>query len=320
MLVVDMTDPGAPDVLQVTPRDLPLVGTDEVLIRVAAAGVNRADLLQRQGLYPAPEGAPHWPGLEVSGVVVEVGSGVTRWAEGAEVCALLPGGGYAEFAAVHQDLVLPRAAGVDLVDCAALVESACTVWSNLEAAGAKAGEAILVHGGTGGIGSVAIQLAAARGLRVFATAGSNERVERCLELGAERAFDHRDDDWSDELASAGGVDIVLDIMGAAYLDRNVAALAPGGTLVVIGLQGGRKGELDLSRLMGKRAKILGSTLRSRPLSERAAIVAGVRRDVWPLVPHAVKPVVARRLPLADAAAAHALLEPGGVVGKILLLP
>lgn len=320
MLVVDLTDPGAPDVLQVTSRPTPEPGPDEVLIKVAAAGVNRADLLQRQGVYPAPEGAPPWPGLEVAGVVVALGTAVTAWSLGDEVCALLPGGGYAEFVAVHHELVLPRPSGVGLIDSAALVESACTVWSNLEAAGAREGQSILVHGGTGGIGSVAIQYAVARGLRVSATAGSPERVKRCLELGASLAFDYRTEDWSRELASEGGVDIVLDIMGAAYLDRNVAALAPGGTLAVIGLQGGRKGELDLSRLMARRGHILGTTLRSRPLAERAAIVAGVRKDVWPLVPDAVTPVVARRLPLAEAAEAHKLLEAGGIEGKVLLLP
>jgi NADPH:quinone reductase-like Zn-dependent oxidoreductase len=216
--------------------------------------------------------------------------------------------------------VLPRPRGIDLIDSAALVESACTVWSNFEAAGASAGKTILIHGGAGGIGSIAIQYAVARGLRVYATAGSAERVERCLELGATAAFDHRTDDWSGTLAREGGVDIVLDIVGAAYLDRHVEALAIGGTLVVIGLQGGRKGELDLSRLMSKRARILGTTLRARPLAERAAIIAGVRDDVWPLVPDAVRPIISRRLPLAEAATAHALLEAGGLEGKLVLVP
>lgn len=320
MRVVDVAAPGGPETLVVRERPVPRPGPDEVLVRVLAAGVNRADLLQRRGHYPPPPGAPSWPGLEVAGVVEAAGESVTEWDVGDEVCALLPGGGYAEMAAVDRRLVLPAPSGVDVVDAAALVESACTVWSNLDAASARPGERLLVHGGTGGIGSFAIQLAAALGLEVYATAGSPERVARCREMGATAAWDYTSEDWVAGMRAAGGADVVLDVVGAAYLERNVAALATGGRLVVIGLQGGTRGELDLGALLAKRARVIGTTLRSRPLDERAAIVAGVRREVWPLVPERIRPVVAARLPLADAAQAHRELEAGGVVGKILLTP
>lgn len=320
MRVVDVAAPGGPETLVVRERPVPRPGPDEVLVRVLAAGVNRADLLQRRGHYPPPPGAPSWPGLEVAGVVEAAGESVTEWDVGDEVCALLPGGGYAEMAAVDRRLVLPAPSGVDVVDAAALVESACTVWSNLDAASARPGERLLVHGGTGGIGSFAIQLAAALGLEVYATAGSPERVARCREMGAAAAWDYTSEDWVAGMRAAGGADVVLDVVGAAYLERNVAALATGGRLVVIGLQGGTRGELDLGALLAKRARVIGTTLRSRPLDERAAIVAGVRREVWPLVPERIRPVVAARLPLADAAQAHRELEAGGVVGKILLTP
>lgn len=320
MRVVDVAAPGGPETLVVRERPVPRPGPDEVLVRVLAAGVNRADVLQRRGHYPPPPGAPSWPGLEVAGVVEAAGESVTEWDVGDEVCALLPGGGYAEMAAVDRRLVLPAPSGVDVVDAAALVESACTVWSNLDAASARPGERLLVHGGTGGIGSFAIQLAAALGLEVYATAGSPERVARCREMGATAAWDYTSEDWVAGMRAAGGADVVLDVMGAAYLERNVAALATGGRLVVIGLQGGTRGELDLGALLAKRARVIGTTLRSRPLDERAAIVAGVRREVWPLVPERIRPVVAARLPLADAAQAHRELEAGGVVGKILLTP
>jgi len=320
MRVVDVAAPGGPETLVVRERPVPRPGPDEVLVRVLAAGVNRADLLQRRGHYPPPPGAPSWPGLEVAGVVEAAGESVTEWGVGDEVCALLPGGGYAEMSAVDRRLVLPAPSGVDVVDAAALVESACTVWSNLDAASARPGERLLVHGGTGGIGSFAIQLAAALGLAGYATAGSPERVARCREMGATAAWDYTSEDWVAGMRAAGGADVVLDVVGAASLERNVAALATGGRLVVIGLQGGTRGELDLGALLAKRARVIGTTLRSRPLDERAAIVAGVRREVWPLVPERIRPVVAARLPLADAAQAHRELEAGGVVGKILLTP
>jgi putative PIG3 family NAD(P)H quinone oxidoreductase len=319
MRVVTIDAPGPPDVLRITDRERPDPGETDVLIRVVAAGVNRADLLQRQGRYAAPPGAPPWPGLEVSGIVEARGAAVTEWEVGNEVCALLPGGGYADYAVVDHRLVLPVPAKVALEDAAALVEAACTVWSNLDIAGARHGSSLLVHGGTGGIGSFAIQYAAARGMTVYATAGTRDRVQRCVELGATSAFNHTAEDWSGELSRIGGVDIVLDIVGAPYLDRNVASLTVGGTLLVIGLQGGRKGHVDLGEVLARRARIIGTTLRSRPLGERADIVAGVRREVWPLIPMAIVPLVAARYSLEEAEHAHAALEAGGVEGKIVLV-
>ncbi len=298
----------------------PTCGATDVLIAVAAAGVNRADLLQIKGLYPPPAGAPTWPGLEVSGEIVAVGDAVTRWRVGQQVCALLPGGGYAQFAAVHQGLVLPVPAGLPLVDAAGLVEAACTVWSALDAADAQPGQSLLVHGGAGGIGSLAVQYAAARGLTVLATAGSPERVQTCRTLGATHAFDYTDPRWPDAVVAAGGADIVLDVMGASYLERNLQVLRIGGTLAIIGLQGGTKAPLDLGALLSKRTRIVGLTLRSRPLEERVRIVSGVATDVWPLVPHEVRPVIAGTFPLAQAGTALDTLEAGGVIGKLVLVP
>ncbi len=286
-------------------------------MRITAAGVNRADVLQREGRYPPPPGAPDWPGLEAAGVV-ESAPASSPWTPGERVCALLPGGGYAEHAAVHASLLLPVPDGVTDVEAASLVEAACTVVSNLDAAHARAGETILVHGGSGGVGTAAIQIAKARGLRVLTTAGGPERVRRCLELGADAAFDHRADDWAAGVRELGGADVVLDVVGAAYLASNVAALRTGGRLVVIGMQRGRRGELDLGALLARRASVIGTTLRARPLAERAAIVARVREEVWPLVPDRVRPVVHATFPLARAADAHRALEAGEVFGKIVL--
>jgi NADPH2:quinone reductase len=320
MRAVEITRPGPPDVLRIAEVDAPQPGPSEVLIRVVAAGVNRADLLQRQGNYSAPPGASPYPGLEVAGVIEACGSEVSSWKPGDEVCALLPGGGYAEFVSVDQKLALPIPPGLPLADAAAIVEASCTVWSNLRAANAAKGMSLLVHGGTGGIGSFAIQYGAALGMTVYATAGSPERAARCLQLGATRSYDYGTEDWTGSLAAMGGVDIVLDVMGAAYVERNLDAVALDGAIVIIGLQGGRRAEIDLGALLAKRARIMGTTLRSRSLADRAAIVEGVRRDVWPLIPRQVRPVVADRFPLDKAAAAHALLESGGVEGKLLLVP
>ena len=291
-----------------------------MLLRVAAAGVNRADLLQAAGHYPPPTGAPAHLGLEVSGTVVAAGAAVTAHRAGDEVAALLGGGGYADTVAVHEDLALSVPEGLDLVAAGGLMEAACTVWSNLRAADAVAGHTLLVHGGSGGVGSLAIQIGAAMGMRVFATAGGAERAARCEELGAERGINHRDEDFVDVVREAGGADVILDVVGAAYLERNLAALATGGALVVIGMQKGTKAELDLGRLLAKRARVIGTTLRARPHAEKAAIVAGVARDVWPLVPGRVSPVVHGTYSLADASAAHRALAEGGVFGKLLLLP
>ncbi|WP_234998822.1 NAD(P)H-quinone oxidoreductase [Demequina sp. NBRC 110057] len=312
--------PGGPETLALREGADPIAGDHEVVIRVAAAGVNRADVLQRQGHYPPPPGAPAHPGLEVSGSVAALGAGVAGISEGDEVVALLAGGGYADLVAVHESLVLPVPTGLSLVEAGGLMEAACTVWSNLAAADATAGQTLLVHGGSGGVGSLAIQMGAAMGMRVFATAGGRERAGRCEELGAERGVDHREEDFVEILRAAGGADVILDVIGAAYLDRNLRALRTGGALVVIGMQGGATAELNLGRLLSSRARVIGTTLRARPLEEKAAIVAGVRRDVWPLVPDAVRPLIHATYPLAEAGQAHRALDGGDVFGKLLLIP
>lgn len=315
----------------------PRPGPGEVLLDVAAAGVNRADLLQRRGLYPPPPGAPAWPGLEVSGVVAAVGAGpqdagaappaddeTPRLRVGDRVAALLAGGGYAERVTVPAALTLPVPEGLPLVDSAALPEALATVWSNLRAAAFTPGDVLLVHGGSGGVGSVAVQLAHALGHRVLATAGGPERCARVRELGADVVVDHRAQDVVTavrEATDGRGVDVVLDVLGGGALRSNVELLAPGGRLVVIGLQQGRRGELDLAALMARRGTVLATTLRDRPAAQKAAIMATVRRDVWPLVlAGQVRPMVHARVPLAQAADAHEALEAGEVFGKVLLVP
>ncbi|MDT7774655.1 MAG: hypothetical protein QOC67_3579, partial [Pseudonocardiales bacterium] len=285
------------------------------------------DLLQRQGFYPPPPGASEIIGMECSGRVAAVGSGVSSWQPGDEVCALLAGGGYAEKVAVPAGHLLPAPPGWDLVDAGGLPEVACTVWSNLVGvAGLRAGELVLIQGGTGGIGTHAIQVAAGLGARVAATAGSPERLERCRELGAELAIDYHDKDIADQLREATdgrGADVILDNMGASALADNIDRLAPGGRLVIIGLQGGTKTELDLNRMLRKRATIAATNLRGRPTDGpdgKAAIVAEVRSGLWPLLESGrVKPVVHARLPMNEAGEAHRLLGEGGVIGKLLLV-
>ncbi|WP_062380907.1 zinc-binding dehydrogenase [Demequina pelophila] len=329
MKVVNVTRPGGPEALETGAAPDPTPGPREVIIAVEAAGVNRADLLQRAGHYPPPPGAPPWPGLEAAGTITALGTevgaaargpaddAVAGWAVGDRVCALLPGGGYAERVAVDASLVLPMPAGTDAVGAAGLVEAACTVVSNLDAAGAHPGETLLVHGGSGGVGSLAIQYATALGMRVLATAGGPERAARCVELGAEAGLDHRGD-WAARVKERGGADVILDVAGAANLDANLRSLRTGGRLVVIGLQRGTRGEIDLGRLLSRRLTLLGTTLRSRPLAERAAIVAAVRERVWPLVPGRVSPVIHATVPLERAADAHRLLDSGEVFGKVVL--
>ncbi|MEP6979727.1 MAG: NAD(P)H-quinone oxidoreductase [Nakamurella sp.] len=300
---------------------------DEVVIRVAAAGINRADLLQRKGHYPPPPGASEILGMECSGVIEAVGADVRRWQIGAEVCALLAGGGYAEQVAVPEVQVLSVPDGVDLVDAAALPEAACTVWSTVVMAGrAHRGETLLVHGGTGGIGTFAIQLGVALGLRVAVTAGSGAGRQRCLDLGAELAIDYHDEDFVEsvrQLTDGRGADIILDVMGGKYLQRNVSALATGGRLTIIGMQGGTRAELDIGALLAKRATVLGTTLRSRPVTgpgSKADIVAEVERSVWPLVASgAIRPVIGARMPVTRAAAAHEALDSGAAPGGKVLL-
>lgn len=303
----------------------PFPAPGEVVVDVAAAGVNRADLLQRAGQYPPPPGASDILGLEVSGTISALGAGVSGWQVGDQVCALLAGGGYADQVEVPAGQLLPVPAGVDLVAAAALPEAACTAWSNLvQVGGLHEGGSTLIVGGSGGVGSHAVQLAAARGAKVITTAGGPERVRRCLELGADVALDHRDTAGKAlaaavKEASDGGVDVVLDVLGAGALVTHLSCLATGGRLVVIGMQQGRHGEIDLGRLLTKRASIHGTTLRARPLKEKAAIVAAVRGQVWPLIEDGqVQPVVHAVVPLAEAAYAHELMDSGAVFGKVLL--
>ena len=324
MRAVVITSPGDPDVLKLTEVPDPVPGPGEVLVEVAAAGVNRADVLQRMGFYPPPPGAPPYPGLECSGRISALGPGVTVWQPGDEVCALLGGGGYAEQVAVPQGQLLPVPDGVSLVDAAGLPETACTVYATVfQQARLTPGETILVHGGAGGIGTIAIQLAKSFGARVICTAGTSAKLERCTELGADLAVSYVRDDFVsavDVFTGGRGADVILDIVGGPYLARNVAALATGGRLLVVSTQGGSSAELDLQMLMRKRAGILASTLRARPPADKAVIVAGVREQVWPLISAGrVRPVTDRVLPMADAADAHRVLEQGTHVGKILLV-
>lgn len=301
-------------------------GPGEVLVKVTAAGVNRADLLQAAGLYPPPPGASELLGMEVSGVIEAVGDDVADWSPGQEVCALLAGGGYAEYVAVPAGQLLPHPAGLDLVDSAGVPEVACTVWSNLVMT-AHLGEGLLLlmHGGASGVGSHAIQVARALGARVAVTAGSAAKLEACRELGAEILINYRDEDFVarvHEATDGRGADVIFDIMGAAYLDRNIDALATEGRLVIIGMQGGVKGELNIGKLMGKRAHVIGTTLRARPTNgpnSKSEVVAAVTESVWPMIADGrVRPIIGARVPIQDAGEAHRMLSAGEVTGKIVL--
>jgi len=323
MKAITMSGSGGPDVLTWTDVPDPEPGTGEVLVEVVATAVNRADLLQREGHYTPPPGASPYPGLECSGRIIELGPDVEGWAVGDEVCALLSGGGYAEKVAVPAGQLLPVPKGVTVQHAAALPEVVSTVWSNVfMLAGLRPDETLLVHGGTSGIGTMAIQLASNLGARIIVTAGSAEKLQRSRDLGADVAINYREEDFVEAVRAATdghGADVILDNMGAKYLTRNIAALALNGRLVVIGMQGGTKAELDLGALMGKRAAVLATSLRARPAAEKAAIVASVREHVWPLLESgAVHPVVDRVLPMADAADAHMVVEAGEHVGKVLL--
>jgi putative PIG3 family NAD(P)H quinone oxidoreductase len=320
-VVID--EPGGPDVLKVRDVPDPVAAAGEVVITTVAAGINRADLAQRQGFYPPPPGASPYPGLECSGRITAVGTGVTGWQPGDDACALLAGGGYAEQVAVPAGQLLPIPAGVSVRDAAALPEVACTVHSNLVGYGRlRAGETLLVHGGASGIGTMAIQVGRALGARVACTAGSADKLARCRELGADLTINYREQDFADavlDFTDGHGADVILDIMAAAYLPRNIVALATGGRLIVIGMQGGTSGELDLGQLMRKRASVHGSTLRSRPPADKAVIVAAVRDELWPLVSAGqIRPVIQTVLPLDQAAQAHRLMDGSAHVGKILL--
>jgi putative PIG3 family NAD(P)H quinone oxidoreductase len=328
MHAVTIREPGGPEVLGWSEVPDPVCGAGEVIVDVEASAVNRADLMQRQGFYPPPKGASEILGLECSGVISEVGDGVTDWSVGDEVCALLSGGGYAERVAVPVGQLLPRPAGVELATAAALPEVACTVWSNVFlTAGLTHGDRFLVHGGSSGIGTMAIQLAARAGAQVFTTAGTAAKLDFCRELGADVSINYRDEDFVERVKAetdGAGVDVILDNMGAKYLARNVEALAIGGRLVTIGMQGGTKAELDLSKLMTKRASVHAATLRARPATGhggKAEIVAAVRHDVWPDVERgSIRPIVDRRLPMSRAAEAHRVVEASEHIGKVLLLP
>ncbi|MFB7242423.1 NADPH:quinone oxidoreductase [Streptomyces populi] len=324
MYAITIPEPGGPEALVWDEVPDPVPAEGEVLVEVVASAVNRADLLQRQGLYNPPSGASPYPGLECSGRVAAVGPGVVGWSVGDEVCALLSGGGYAQKVAVPTGQLLPVPAGLDLRSAAALPEVTCTVWSNVfMVAHLRPGETLLVHGGSSGIGTMAIQLAKAVGAKVAVTAGTGEKLDFCAELGADILINYREQDFVEEIEKAtggAGADVILDNMGAKYLDRNVRALAVNGRLAIIGMQGGIKAELNIAALLNKRAAVSATSLRARPLGEKAAIVAAVREHVWPLIESGhVRPVVDRELPMSDAAGAHRVLEESSHIGKVLLV-
>lgn len=320
MRAVLAPEPGGPEALVVTEIPDPVPGPGEVVLDVVASAVNRADLLQRMGLYDPPPGSTPVLGLECSGTVRAVGDGVEDWKAGDQACALLAGGGYAEQVAVPAGQLLRVPDGIDLVTAASVPEVACTVWSNVfMVAGLQPGETFLVHGGAGGIGTFAIQLAAAYDARVLTTAGTAEKRELCVSLGAQRAIDYREEDFVDVLRETGGADVILDNMGAKYLGRNVAALASEGRLVIIGMQGGTRGELDIAALLAKRGAVIATSLRARPSSEKAAICRAVEEHVWPLLSDGrIRTMVQAEFALDEAPAAHALMEAGDHTGKILL--
>jgi putative PIG3 family NAD(P)H quinone oxidoreductase len=317
---------GGPDSLVVSDIPEPVVGPNDVLVEVAAAGINRADLAQREGHYPPPAGAPDWPGMELSGKILAIGDEVEGWHAGDRVCALVPGGGYAERAVVDAGLLLPVPSNIDLVDAAGIPEAACTVWANVfMAAGLREGQSLLVHGGSSGIGSLAIQLAAAFGVTVFATAGSAKKVEFCEELGA-TGIDYREEDFAEVIAEKtgaektdGGVDVILDIVGGDYLAKNIKSLAVGGTIMIIANQSNKPGSFDIGALMRKRGRIWATTLRARPLAERAAIIAEVSEKVMPLFADGrMRTVTDTVFPLEKAADAHRRMASSVHLGKILL--
>ncbi len=323
MRAVTIPTPGDADALVLDEVPEPSPGADEVVVDVVSAGLNRADVMQRQGFYNPPPGASAYPGLEVSGRIAALGDGVTGWSVGDEVCALLTGGGYAERVAVPAGQLLPVPDGVSLEDAAALPEVVSTVWSNLfMTANLQPGEVLLVHGGSSGIGTMAIQLAREVGAQVAVTAGSAAKLDVCRELGASILVNYREQDFEQvvrEATDGHGADVILDTIGAKYLARNVSVLAPNGRLVIIGLQGGRTGEIDLGAMLAKRCALIATTLRARPLGEKAAIVAAVREHVWPIVAAGrVRPVIQGRYPLDQVAAAHREMEASTHIGKILL--
>jgi NADPH:quinone reductase len=320
MTAVEIAEPGGPEVLRAVERPVPAPADGEVLIRVEAAGVNRPDIMQRQGKYPPPPGASDIPGLEVAGTVVR---GAGRWQEGARVCALVAGGGYAEYCAVPLPQVLPIPGDMDATHAAAIPETYFTVWTNLfDRGGLQAGERVLVHGGTSGIGTTAIQLAREFGATVYATAGSDVKCAAAVALGASAAINYRTEDFAERVrieTDGRGVDVILDIVGGDYLPRNLRCLATNGRLVQIGLQGGAKAEIDLRLVLNRRLTVTGSTLRPRTPDEKGVIARQLEEHLWPLLAAGrVRPQVDRTFPLREAAAAHRALESGEVIGKVVL--
>ncbi len=323
MRAIEISEPGGPEVLLPVTRPVPAPSTEDILIKVVAAGVNRPDALQRAGAYAPPPDASDLPGLECAGEVVAVGAGVSRWGVGDKVCALLPGGGYAEYVTTHQDHALPVPAGLSMIEAAALPETFFTVWTNVfERGGLKAGEVFLVHGGTSGIGTTAIQLARAMGARVFATAGSAEKCAKCLELGAELAINYNEEDYVEVVQAATngrGVDLILDMVGGAYIARNIRALAIDGRLAMIAFLGGAKAEINFAQIMMKRITVTGSTLRPRSIQDKAMIAEALREIVWPMIEAGrIAPVMDSTFPLEQAADAHRRIESSGHIGKIVL--
>lgn len=320
MRAIEITKPGGPEVLKPCTRPVPVPGSGQILIAVDHAGVNRPDALQRAGNYAPPRGASDLPGLEAAGVIAAVGPDVTRWKVGETVCALLPGGGYAEYALTHQDHALPVPEGLSMAEAAALCETFFTVWTNVFLRGGlQAGERFLVHGGSSGIGTTAIQLAQAMGARVFTTAGSAEKCAACAGLGAERAINYREADFVEVMLAEGGANLILDMVGGSYLPRNVKALADDGRLVQIAFLEGPKVELNFAQVMMRRLTITGSTLRPQSDAAKADIAAGLLAQVWPLLSAGrIKPVMDRVFPLDDAAGAHARMESSAHIGKIVL--
>jgi len=320
MRAVEITKPGGPEVLVETMRPVPVPAAEQIVIAVDHAGVNRPDALQRAGAYDPPKGASDLPGLEAAGTVAAVGPGVTKWAVGDPVCALLPGGGYAEYVATHQDHALPVPEGLSMAEAAALCETFFTVWSNVfMRGGLTAGERFLVHGGSSGIGTTAIQLASHFGARVFTTAGSDEKCAACLKLGAEQAINYRDADFVEALRAEGGANLILDMVGGDYLPRNVKALADDGRLVQIAFLQGPKVALNFAQVMVRRLTITGSTLRPQSDGAKAAIAADLAEKVWPLIAAGkLAPVMDQVFDLDDAAAAHARMESSAHIGKIVL--
>ena len=323
MICVEITAPGGPEVLKASERPDPVPGPGEVLIRVAAAGVNRPDVLQRRGAYPPPPGASDIPGLEVSGTIASVGDGVDGWRVGDAVCALVSGGGYATMCVAPALQCLRVPASTELEAAAAIPETFFTVWTNVFDRGRlQAGETALFHGGSSGIGTTAIQLAWSRGAIVYVTVGSDEKARACEALGARHAINYRSQDFVEvikELTGGMGVNLILDIIGGSYLPRNLAALAVDGRLIQIGLMGGETANIDLRRVLGRRLTITGSTLRPRTVEEKGQIAAALAREVWPSIEAGlVKPIVYRAFPLAEAAAAHRLMESSEHIGKIVL--